>query len=169
MFLKELEAVILPWWLLAVLLTGDAGAWHYPLLIAALYIVFTEIRYRMAVQESRSTGFQRMMRMPIAPWLLRAVLWRRMTIPRGMKCYTIHVHGAPESAKGFVRELRADMAVANREQAVYVGNTFYDLGEWAVRQLGQERVQITDGALFGRWLQTWKAPDELWRIIIINT
>lgn len=169
MFLKELSAVLIPWWLLAVLLTGDRGFWHWPILIAALYIVMVEIHYRLAIQESRAKGFHRMVRVPVASWLLRLILWRRMIIPHGVKCYTLHVHGNARSDRELVRELKVDIALGMREPAVYVGNTFYDLGEFAHRQLGDERVQVMDGALFGSWLQTWRAPSERWRIVKIET
>ena len=165
---KELEVVLIPWWLFALLLTGDQGSWRWSLLITALYIVLTEIRYRIAVNESRRVGFKRMVRMPVKPWLLRLILWRRMAIPRGIHCYTVHTHGKPKSEREFVRELKDDIALGSREPAVYIGNTFYDLGEFARRQLGEDQVQVIDGALFGCWLQTWRVPGKRWRIIKIK-
>jgi hypothetical protein len=168
MFLKELEAVLIPWWMLLTLITGDQGFWHWPILMMALYIVLTEIRYRIAVSESRKVGFKRMVRMPVMPWIIRIVLWRRMVIPRDINCYTVHTHGKPKSEREFIRELKDDITLGSREPAMYIGNTFYDLGEFARRQLGAEYVQVIDGAMFGRWMQTWKAPDERWRIVLIN-
>ncbi len=150
MFLKELEAVLIPWWFLAALLTGDQGAWHYPLLIVALYIVTTEMRYRLAVYESRAVGYKRMVRIPVWAWLVRLILLGRMTIPSGVKCYTLHVNGKAMSDRELIRELKADITLGMREHAVYVGNTFYDLGEFARRQLGDKRVQVIEGALCGR-------------------
>ncbi len=165
--LKELEASILPCWMLILLLTAGHGAWHWVLTVGALYIVATELYYRHAVTASRRSGFKRMVRMPAPAWLLRLILWRRMEIPRGAKCYTLHVHGyAPP--RQLIRELKADIERGRGEPAVYIGNTFYDLGEYARRVLGAERVQVIDGALFGRWLQTWKAPEKPWRIVKIS-
>ncbi len=168
MFLKELEAVLIPWWFLLTLITGDQGFWHWPILMMALYIVLTEIRYRIAVNESRKIGFKRMVRMPVMPWLLRLILWRRMVIPRGIHCYTVHTHGKPKSEREFIRELKADIELGAKEPAVYIGNTFYDLGEFARRQLGEDQVQVIDGALFGCWLQTWRVLGKRWRIIKIK-
>ena len=151
------------------MLTGDRGFWHWPILIATVYIVLVELRYRMAVQESRAAGFRRMVRMPVWAWLMRLILWRRMQIPRGAVCYTLHVNGKAMSDRQLVRELKADIERGSRESSVYVGNTFYDLGEFARRQLSDDRVQVIDGALFGRWLQTWRVPEKRWRIVKIET
>lgn len=169
MFLKELEATLLPWSILMLLLTGDQGIWHWPNLVLALYVLLTEIRYRMAVRESRHAGFKRMVRMPVSRWLLQRIVGRRIKIPQGIKCYTLHVHGRPENHRKFVQELKKDMVRGAKEPALYVGNTWYDLGEFAARQLGEDKVQIIDGTFFGRWLQCWKSPEGHWRIVMIYT
>ena len=168
MFLKEFEAALIPWWLLFTLLTGDQGIWRWPMLMLSLYIVLTEVRYRMAVRESRSAGFLRMVRIPANPWLLRIILWRRMTIPGGVRCYTLHVHGKPESHRRLLDELLSDIVHGEKEPVVYIGNTFYDLGEFAKRHMKIGRVQIIRGTLFGRWLQTWRMDKGRWRIVKID-
>ncbi len=168
MFLKELEATLIPWWLLFTLLSGDQGIWRWPMLAISLYLVLTELRYRMAVSESRAAGFLRMVRMPVSLWLLRIILWRRMIIPDGVRCYTLHVHGRSESHRQLIGELLSDITHGTKEPAIYIGNTFFDLGEFACRQLGQARVQIIDGALFGRWWQTWRIDLGKWRIVKID-
>ncbi len=167
MFLKELEAVLIPWWFLAVLLTCDQGLWRYPLLIITLYIVATELRYRLAVHESRASGYKRMVRIPVWAWLVRLILHERMMIPSGVKCYTLHVNGKAMSDRELIRELKADIGLGMHEHAVYLGNTFYDLGEFARRQLDDERVQVIGGVLFGRWWQTWQVSEKRWRIVKI--
>lgn len=153
MFVKEFQGVLSHLLVFAVLL--DPHLVKNPLvLLAALYVVATEIRYRFAVLESRRAGLKRMIRIPVSRVVLRLLLRGRVSIPAGATCYTLHVGTAPTDYRTYLRELREDVAHGAKSPAFYVGNTFSQLGEFVQKELGEEKVQIVRGAFFPAWFQT---------------
>ncbi|PWI56596.1 hypothetical protein [Sulfoacidibacillus thermotolerans] len=153
MFVKEWQWVLSPWIVFVVLL--DPHLAKNPLvLLAALYVVATEIRYRFAVFESRRAGFQRMVRIPVSRTVLQLLLRGRVSVPQGVPCYTLHVETTSTDYRTFLRELREDIVRGAKTKAFYVGNTFTQLGEFAQKEIGKEKVQIISGTFFPAWLQT---------------
>lgn len=167
MFLKELAAAILPWWVLSCMLLMPYSWSHVPLLLIGLYVLLTEQAYHRAKRASERDGFQRIVRMPVHPALLRLLSRGRFQVPFGIPCYTLHVLSSPAfTPKAFFRELEEDIRRGISTDAFYVGVTFYDLASRVNAVIGSKRAVEYAGVLVPG--QTWNVDPERQQLLLFN-
>ncbi|WP_277093304.1 hypothetical protein [Alicyclobacillus mali (ex Roth et al. 2021)] len=152
-FVPELAQVLLPWWVLGVWLEPTWWVVWAPI---GAYILGTHVALRWAARKSQREGFQRVISLPVARFLVRALVRGRVQIPRGVPCYLLHIRTEElRDVRRFRRELEADIRHGfSLGPGFYVGNTYSDVGVH-VRRFAPDAVTMVPGTFFPRWLQCW--------------
>ncbi|MCL6489089.1 MAG: hypothetical protein K6T76_09165 [Alicyclobacillus mali] len=152
-FVPELAQVLLPWWVLGVWLEPT---WWWIWAPVGSYLATTHVALRWAARKSRQDGFQRVIRLPVARFVVRVLLRGKVHVPRGVPCYLLHIRTeALRDVRRFRQELEADIRHGlTLGTAFYVGNTYSNVGI-RVGRLVPDAVMLMPGTFFPRWLQCW--------------
>jgi len=152
-FVPELAQVLLPWWVLGVWLEPT---WWWVWAPVGAYLAATHIALRWAARKSRRDGFQRVIRLPVARFVVELLLRGKVHVPRGVPCYLLHIRTETlRDVRRFRRELEADIQHGLAlGPGWYLGNTYSDVG-LHVRRFAPDAVTMVPGTFFPRWLQCW--------------
>ena len=127
--------------------------WIYVFLIFIFYSILLVVIIEIHRRNSRKKGLRFYFATAIHPAFLRLMLRKRVVLPEYSTCYILHVDDKVRrhSIRDAIRDMHADIQKLQDdwgENAVFIGNTFADLGSRERKWMEQfAEVKILEGRL----------------------